>query len=69
MISATTRVLGVMGDPVTHSAVPAIVALRPEAKFAGRVPVVPVEQLGQFADQLPGRLDEVLCVSPDQDGG
>ena len=50
-------------------AVPAIVALRPEAKFAGRVPVVPVEQLGQFADQLPGRLDEVLCVSPDQDGG
>ena len=50
-------------------AVPAVVALEPDSKFEGRVPVVPIAQLGQFAEQLPGRLDEVLCVSPDQDGG
>ena len=50
-------------------AVPAVVALEPDSKFEGGVPIVPVAQLGEFADQLPGRLDEVLCFSPDQDGG
>lgn len=50
------------------AAVPAVVALRPDVEFAGRVPVVAVSKLGGFADELPGRLDEVLCFSPHEDG-
>ena len=50
-------------------AVPAVVVLRPEDGRPGRIPVVPIAQLGGFADELPGRLDEVACASPDQDGG
>ena len=50
-------------------AVPAVVALRPDVEFAAGVPVVAVSKLGGFADELPGRLDEVVRFSPDQDGG
>lgn len=52
-----------------EKSVPAVVALAPDVLSAGRVPVVPISGLGEFADRLPGMLDEVLCFSPDQDGG
>lgn len=49
-------------------AVPAVVALQPDVEFAAGVPIVAIAKLGGFADELPGRLDEVVWFSPDQDG-
>lgn len=50
----------------TGIAVPAIVALQPDVEFAAGVPIVAISKLGGFADELPGRLDEVVWFSPDQ---